>query len=109
LIAAASTKSTVESSSEHSQNAAATESVTTADGTDERGKQTGPGAADGSASATIYTFGFWLAVLFAALILLAGVIWMVVKLVGKNEEAENSDLIYKSLRDARQIYAKMLK
>ena len=53
--------------------------------------------------------GFWLAVLFVALILLLVVIWVLVKVVGKNEEADNSDLVYKSLHDARQIYAKMMK
>jgi di/tricarboxylate transporter len=51
---------------------------------------------------TIYTFGFWLAVLFAALILLLVLIWVLVKVVGKNEEANNTDLVYKSLQDARQ-------
>ena len=110
MTAAASTTSRVESSSEHSQNTAAMESSTTAaSGTDEREKRSGTGAADGSPSATIYTLGFWLAVLFVALILLLVVIWVLVKVVGKNEEADNSDLVYKSLHDARQIYAKMMK
>jgi len=110
LIAAASTTSRIESSSEYSQNSAAVESQTTAaSGTDEREKQSGTGAADGSASGTIYTLGFWLAVLLAALILLLVVIWVLVKVVGKNEQVDNSDLVYKSLQDARQIYAKMVK
>lgn len=85
------------------------ESSAAGSGADEREKQNGTGAADGSASGAIYTLGFWLAVLFAALILLLVVIWVLVKVVGKNEQAENSDLVYKSLNDARQIYAKMIK
>jgi flagellar biogenesis protein FliO len=84
------------------------ESSTAASGTDERKKESGT-AADGSASGTIYTLGFWLAVLFAALILLLVLIWTLVKVVSKNEQADNSDLVYKSLQDARQIYAKMTK
>jgi hypothetical protein len=43
------------------------------------------------------------------LILLLVLIWVLVKVVGKNEEANNTDLVYKSLQDARQIYAKMMK
>jgi hypothetical protein len=84
-------------------------STTGASGTDEKQIPSGSGAADGSGSGTIYTFGFWLALLFGALSSLLILIWVVVKVVGKNEEAENSDLIYKSLQDARQIYAKMMK
>ena len=80
-----------------------------ASGADEKETRSGSGGAEGSASGTIYTFGFWLAVLFAALILLLVLIWVLVKVVGKNEEANNSDLVYKSLQDARQIYAKMMK
>ena len=78
-------------------------------GTDEKQTGSGSGGADGSTSGTIYTFGFWLAVLFAALILLLVLIWILVKVVGKNEAANNTDLVYKSLQDARQIYAKMMK
>jgi len=85
------------------------ESSTAVSGADEREKQSGTGAADGSAAGTIYTLGFWLALLFAALILLLVVIWALVKVASKNEEAENNDLVYKSLQDARQIYAKMTK
>jgi flagellar biogenesis protein FliO len=83
-------------------------SIAASSGTDEREKQSGTGAADGSAAGTIYTLGFWLAVLFAALIFLLVVIWVLVKVVGKNEEAD-SDPVYRSLQDARQIYAKMIK
>ncbi|HEX5608206.1 MAG TPA: hypothetical protein VFY96_16895, partial [Candidatus Binatia bacterium] len=56
-----------------------------ASGTDDKQTGTGSGAADGSASGTIYTFGFWLALLFAALSSLLVLIWVVVKVVGKNE------------------------
>jgi len=80
-----------------------------ASGADEKETRSGSGGAEGSSSGTIYTFGFWLAVLFAALILLLVLIWVLVKVVGKNEEANNTDLVYKSLQDARQIYAKMTK
>jgi hypothetical protein len=110
LIAGANTTSNVESSTDRSQSAAGMESSTTgASGTDEKQTPSGSRAADGSASGTIYTFGFWMALLFAALSSLLILIWVVVKVVGKNEEAENADLIYKSLQDARQIYAKMMK
>jgi flagellar biogenesis protein FliO len=85
-------------------------STADASGADEKETQSGSGSAEGSASGTIYTFGFWLAVLFAALILVLVLIWVLVKVVGKNEEeANNTDLVYRSLQDARQIYAKMMK
>jgi hypothetical protein len=110
LIVAASTTSKVESSTDRSQSAAAMESSTAgASGTDEKQTRSVSGGADGSASGTISTFGFWLALLFAALSSLLILIWVVVKVVGKDEEAKNTDLIYKSLQDARQIYAKMMK
>lgn len=80
-----------------------------ASGTDEKQTRSGSAAADGSASGTIYTFGSLLAVLFVALGSLLILIWVVVKVVGKNEQSKNTDLIYKSLQDARQIYAKMMK
>ena len=85
------------------------ESWAAASGTDENEKQRGAGTGDGSASGTVYTFGLWLALLFAALILLLVLRWVLVKVVGKNEQADNNDLVYKSLQDARQIYAKMIK
>jgi hypothetical protein len=110
LIAAASTTSNVESSGNTSQSAAAMESSAAgANGTDEKQTRSGSGDTDGSSSGTIYTFGFWLAVVFGAVILVFVVIWTIAKGVGKNEDAKNTDLIYKNLQDARQIYAKMMK
>jgi hypothetical protein len=41
---------------------------------------------------------------------LAGIIWIVVKLVRKDELAgDSSDLVYTNLQDARHIYAKIIK
>jgi len=41
---------------------------------------------------------------------LAGIIWIVVKLVRKSEPSENnSDLVYTNIQDARHIYARIIK
>ena len=63
-----------------------------------------------SVQGTIYTFGFWLSIVFAMLAALAGIIWIVVKLVRKSEPSENnSDLVYTNIQDARHIYARIIK
>lgn len=41
---------------------------------------------------------------------LAGIIWIVVRLVRKGEAANgSSDLVYTNLQDARHIYARIIK
>jgi hypothetical protein len=63
-----------------------------------------------SAQGTIYTFGFWLSIVFAMLAALAGIIWIVVRLVRKGETSDdNSELVYTNLQDARHIYARIIK
>jgi hypothetical protein len=63
-----------------------------------------------SAQGSIYTFGFWLSIVFVMLAALAGIIWIVVRLVRKDEAAgDSSDLVYTNLQDARHIYAKIIK
>jgi hypothetical protein len=106
LIAAASTTST-ESSAVISQSTANVAfSGTASTGEMPASRATGGG---GSVSGTNNTVGFWLSVFSGGSILLAIVIWVVVKAARKNGADKNSDLIYKSLHDARQIYAKMMK
>jgi len=43
------------------------------------------------------------------LVLLAFVIWMVVKAVRKNEAAQQGDVVYQNIQDARQVYGKIIK
>jgi hypothetical protein len=63
-----------------------------------------------SAQGTIYTFGFWLSIMFVMLATLAAIIWIVVRLVRKDEAADDSsDLVYTNLQDARHIYARIIK
>jgi len=62
-----------------------------------------------SVSALIYRLGFQLSLLFAGLMLLAVVIWAVIKMARKREPSQNGDVVYKSLQDAREIYGKMIK
>jgi hypothetical protein len=41
---------------------------------------------------------------------LAGIIWIVVRLVRKGEASDDkSDLVYTNLQDARRIYARIIK
>jgi len=52
--------------------------------------------------------GFWLSLLFAALLLIPVVIWAVVKSVRSQEESQDDDVVYKNL-NILQIYGKITK
>jgi hypothetical protein len=84
------------------------ESPADAASTDKQTRAEGSGG-NSSPRGMIYTLGFWLSILFAALALLSIAIWIVVKLTRKTEPSQNGDVIYKSLQDARQIYGRMIK
>ncbi|HEX6769565.1 MAG TPA: hypothetical protein VF208_09460 [Candidatus Binatia bacterium] len=52
--------------------------------------------------------GFWLSLLFAALLLIPVVIWAVVKSVRSQEESQDDEVVYKNL-NILQIYGKITK
>jgi hypothetical protein len=110
LIAAASTTTPSDKGANVVEGATGAEA--TADGTkaNAEGKTSTAGSGGRwSASGTVYTFGFWFSFLIAALVLVAVVVCTVIKMARKSETPQSNDLVYNSLQDARQIYARMIK
>jgi len=55
-----------------------------------------------------YQFGIWLSILYAGLMLIAAVIWAVVKSVRGREKAQDGEVVYKNL-NVLQIYGRIVK
>lgn len=72
--------------------------------------QTSPSRSGNNSSVRggIYQFGIWLSLLYVGLMLIAAVIWAVVKSVRGRETAQDGEVVYKNL-NVLQIYGKIVK